>query len=567
MSLKSMWLYTLVLSLTVACGGNLELATSDHENSSVATQITLNGSSITVNGSGAEVDGSKVTVVAAGTYNISGSLDDGQIIVDTEEEEPVTLILNGVTISSSTSAPIYIEQAEETVILLEENTENTVSDGAAADEADAAIFSKSNLTFSGSGKLTVNGTVNDGISSNDGLTIQSGTITVNSVDDGIRGKDYLIVKDGHITVNSQGDGLKSDNEEDTAKGYITIENGIMTITAGGDAVSAQTSITVSGGELSLSSGGGSNNMIDETTSAKGIKADVSVTITRGTFIIDSADDAIHSNNSIVINGGTFTLGSGDDAVHAHSTLEVNGGDVTITQSYEGMESAVITINDGNMLINASDDGLNVAGGTDGSGTMRAGPGGRPGQGLGPGQDAFAVSGDYFLYINGGTIQINAAGDGIDVGGIIEMTGGLVLVNGPTENMNGALDYDGEFTITGGSLVAAGSAGMAQAPSESSSQYSLLLNFESVLPAGTLVHIQDSAGNNLLTFSPVKDFQSIAFSSPALVAGTYAVYYGGSSTGTVNGSLYQDGIYTPGTTYTSFTVSSVVTLIGNGMFRR
>lgn len=269
-------------------------------------------------------------------------------------------------------------------------------------------------------------------------------------------------------------------------------------------------------------------------------------------------------------------------MHADSTLEVNAGEINVTQSYEGIESAVITINGGNIRITASDDGLNAAGGNDGSGMMggagqgggpgqrvRPGQGGQPGQGFQPGQggqlgqDAFAVSGDYYLYINGGQIMINAAGDGIDVNGTIEMAGGVVLVNGPTENMNGALDCDGGFTLTGGYLVAVGSAGMAEAPGESSTQYSLLLNFDSTLPAGTLLHIQDSAGKNILTFSPTKAFQSIAFSSPELVAGaTYTVYYGGSSSGVADGGLYQGETYTPGTPYVDFTVSGVVTWIGS-----
>ena len=129
-------------------------------------------------------------------------------------------------------------------------------------------------------------------------------------------------------------------------------------------------------------------------------------------------------------------------MHADSTLTVNGGDIHITESYEGLESAVISINAGDIQIVASDDGINVAGGMDGSGMMRGmAPGGGQRPGGGPGQEVFAYSGDYFLYINGGYAVIEAAGDGIDVNGAIEMTAVVVLVNGPTEQMNGALDYD------------------------------------------------------------------------------------------------------------------------------
>jgi hypothetical protein len=576
---------SIVLSLITACGpasaSDQPVQISENQtdpadytwDSSETTYIALNGDSISVDGDGAVVDGSQVTIVAAGAYSISGYLVDGQIIVNTEDAGSVELILNGVDIRSSISAPIYVESAEEAIIVLEENTENYVSDGTSyvleeADEPNAAIFSKADLTIYGNGTLTVVGNYNDGIASKDGLTITSGTIVVSAVDDGIRGKDYLVVNDGRITVNAQGDGLKSDNEEDAAKGYIAVETGVINITAGGDAIQAQTTVTVKDGNITLVSGGGSNNWVDETASAKGIKATVNVTINGGTFTIDSADDAIHSNDSIVINGGAFTIASGDDGMHADSTLEVNGGDVNITQSYEGLESAVITINNGNIYITSSDDGLNVAGGNDGSGMM-AGPGegGNPGQGQrpgpggGPGQDAFAA-GDYYLYINGGYIVMNTGGDGLDSNGWLEMTNGVVIVNGPTNNGNGAIDVNGSFNITGGFLVAVGSSGMAEAPDESSAQYSLLLNFDSVLPAGTLVHIQSSDGSEVITFSAAKQFQSVVVSSSEFAAGaTYDVYYGGSANGAASDGLYQDGAYSGGTQYTSFTISSMVTRIG------
>ncbi|MEW5870143.1 MAG: carbohydrate-binding domain-containing protein [Chloroflexota bacterium] len=544
---------------------------------STEVAIRLNGDSISADGAGVRVNGGTATITAAGTYRLSGSLADGQIIVDIQDEALVRLIFDGVDLRSSTSAPVYIASAEETVIILADNTENYVSDGAAyifedseEDEPNAAIFSKGDLTIYGDGSLTVNGNYNDGIASIDGLIIASGTVTVNSVDDGIRGKDYLVVEDGNITVDAQGDGLKSDNEEDETKGFISIETGVFHITSGGDAIQAQTDVLVASGEFYLSSGGGSNNRIDESTSAKGIKAAVNVNIDGGNFTIDSADDAIHSNGSLVVNGGAFSLSTGDDGMHSDGTLEVNGGDFEITKSYEGIESAVITINAGNIHIVSSDDGLNVVGGNDGSGAPGMGPGGggrqRPGGGMpggGPGQDTFTYTGNYWLYIHGGYIVIEAAGDGLDINGAVEMTDGVLLVNGPIEQMNGPLDYDGTFNISGGFLAAVGSSGMAQSPGASSSQNSLLINFDSTQPAGSLVHIQNSAREDILTFAPTKQYQSVAFSSPELVMGeSYEVYLGGNATGTATDGWYRDGAYVPGSLYTSFTVSSVVTTIGN-----
>ncbi len=535
------------------------------DNSAVA--ITLSGDAIAADGAGVTVDGKVATITAAGTYTITGALSDGQIVVDTEDEAVVTLVLNGVDISNSTTAPIAILNAEDAVIVLADGTANNVTDAtsyvfpsAEEDEPNAAIFSNAGLTVSGNGSLTVTGNYNDAISSDDALTITGGAITVNAVDDGLRGKDTLLIQGGTINVAAGGDGLKSDNEDDATLGYVAIEGGVINVAAQGDAIAAQTDVLITGGEFNLSAGGGSGAQIATDASAKGIKGLVNVLIDNGTFVIDSADDAIHSNGNVTINGGTFTLNTGDDGMHADATLTINGGSITIPTSYEGLESAVITINAGDINLTSSDDGINVAGGVDGSGQM-AGPG-RGGRGQG-GQTGEAVTytGSYYLYINGGTILVNAQGDGLDANGAIEMTGGVVVVNGPTEQMNGALDYDATFNITGGTLIAVGSSGMAQAPTTSSTQASVLLNI-SGQSAGTLVNIQNAAGESVLTFAPAKAYSSILFSSPDLAQGTeYTLYVGGSATGTEVGGLYTDGTYSGGSEYGSFTQSSMVTMLG------
>lgn len=527
------------------------------------TRITLDGAAITVDGTGATAAGSTLTITAAGNYHISGALVDGQIVVDTDDEAIVRLILDGVNISSSTSAPIYIANAEEVLIVLADASQNVLADASSYvfptpedDEPNAALFSAADLTIYGSGALTVTGNYNDGIASKDGLVIASGTITVTAVDDGIRGKDYLVVESGTLNITAGGDGLKSDNDEDAGTGYIAVAAGVVNVTAGGDALTAENSVVISAGDFTLTSGGGSAAVIDADLSAKGIKAGVSARIDGGTFAINAADDALHSNADIIINAGTFTLATGDDGIHADATLTINDGSIAITRSYEGLESAVITLNGGNIAVVASDDGVNVAGGTDGSGMGGFGRGGR---------DQFAVTAtDYYLYINGGYLVVDAAGDGLDANGAIEMTGGTVIVNGPTESMNGALDYDAWFTMTGGWLVTAGSAGMAQAPGATSTQAALLLNLNAMQAAGTLVHLQASDGTGILTFAPSKSYQSITFSSPELTRGaSYEVYLGGAADGAAVDGVYTGGTYSGGTLYTSFTASDMITLIGGG----
>lgn len=562
------------------------------------TSIFLEGMAIRVDGPGVTVAGSTATISAAGTYRLTGTLADGQIVVDSDADGLVTLILDGVTINSSTSAPIFIRKADEAAVIVADGTHNSLTDAANYvyadpddDEPNAALFSDDALTIYGAGSLTVTGNFNDGIASKDTLTIRDATITVSAADDGIRGKDALSIDGAQISIDAQGDGLKADNDSDTTLGTITIAGGTFSITAGGDAIQAQTTLTISGGVFTITTAGGSRSSIDESLSAKGLKAASSIVIDGGTFALNTADDAVHANERIVINGGAFTIATGDDGIHADASVEINGGSIHITESYEGIESAVITINSGDIRINASDDGLNVAGGVDGSGFMGRMPGGmRGGQmpGVMPGAQApdgqmppagqipggqmpptgqmpggFAgASADYRLIINGGSIVINADGDGLDANGFIEMHGGSVLVTGPTVTMNSAIDYDGGFSITGGFLLAVGSVGMAQAPDTSSTQYSLAVGFDTALPAGTLVNIQNSAGQSLVTFAPDKPYQSLVFSAPQLAGGeTYTIYQGGTASGAVTDGLYTDGVYSGGSPYTSLTLSDIVTQAG------
>jgi hypothetical protein len=459
--------------------------------------------------------------------------------------------------SCSDNAPIYIENAEKVVIALVSGTKNTVSDGSSyssdEEDANAAIFSKDDLTIFGEGSLTVQGNYNDGIASKDGLVIASGTINVTAVDDGIRGKDYLYIKDGNITVEVEGDGLKSDNE-DSDKGYIMIDDGTIDITADGDGIQAETDLLIAYGNISVTVGGGSNQAIDEETSAKGIKSGIYTEINGGTLTINSADDAIHSNGSIVINAGTMELASGDDGVHADADLTINDGYIEVTESYEGIESDLgdLTVNGGIIYITAEDDGFNLSAG----GSNEGGPGG--------GMGSSDTDSEYCLYFNGGYIVVDADGDGLDSNGDMEISAGTILVNGPTNNGNGSIDHDGTCLANGGLLVAAGSSGMIESPSESSNQYSVVVTFSSTNEPGTLFHIETSDGEEIVTFSPSKTYQSVILTSELFEnGGSYVVYYGGSYSGNESDGLYSDGTYTAGTEFSTFTISSMVTTVGEG----
>lgn len=528
-------------------------------------EITLNGTSITENSDGVMFDDGKVTISTAGTYRITGTLTNGQIIVNTADEKIVRLILNGVNISCSSSAPVFVRNATKVMIVLADNTENLLTDGTSYvvnsdNEPNAVIFSNSFLSFYGNGSLTVNGNYADGITGKDGLVIKSGIINVNAADDGIRGKDYLIIKDGTITINSGGDGFKSDNDENTDYGYISIEKGIVNIVASGDGMEAQTNLTISDGSFAITTGGGAPATIGSTgntggsggggpgnsgggytgtVSVKALKAKVNLTIEKGTFIINSADDAIHSDNSVSINGGTISIASGDDAVHAETSITISDEILNISKCYEGLESASITVNSGSLSLVSTDDGFNAT----------------------KGQATEANDGSC-VYINGGNIVVNSSsGDGLDSNGSVVMTAGTVVVHGPKSAPEVGFDINGTFNISGGLLIGTGpnSGNMIEATSTSSAQYAVKATISLTLSASTLFHIQDANGNDIVTYKPVRALYYVVFSSPDLTSGsTYFIYTGGSSSGTYANGLYTGGTYSGGTFKKSVTVSGKVT---------
>lgn len=560
-------------------------------NQAGASLITLADGAVRFDGAGAVVEGNKVTVTAAGTYVVTGKATDAQVIVDLEEKGLVRLVLSGMDLTCTDSAPIYVKRADRTVIVLAAGTENFVTDGSSyvlddgeAGEPDAAIFSKDDLTINGNGSLVVRANYKNGILSKDQLKIVSGDITVEAVNDAVRGRDCVAVSNATLTLSAGADGIQSTNDEDAAKGFVDIQGGALHITAGADGIQAETTLRVADAEVVVTAGGGSTfapnqaaassfaaptaaEMNDAATSAifaasaasssaKGLKAAGSVFVEGGVIRIDSADDALHAHDAICVSAGDLELTSGDDGLHADATIEITGGSIDVTGSYEGIEAAVITIAGGDIHVTADDDGLNVAGGNDGS--AAAGP---------RGADAFMVNENNRLYIDGGYVAIEAGGDGVDCNGRVFMTGGTVIVHGPTEDMNGALDYLGDFAVSGGFLVAAGSAGMAEAPSDSSSVCSLMINFDQPQAAGTLICVQTEEGGQVLCFAPGKQYQSVVLCSADLVEGTtYKVYLGGSCEGEAVDGLYAAGVYTPGTEYAAVTLSGMVTVLGTAGLR-
>ena len=356
-------------------------------NESECTKIELTQTSANINGSGAAVENNKVTITEAGTYVLSGTLTDGCIDVNVSGKGTVRLILNGVNITSSTTAPFIVEDAKKVVVTLADGTTNTFTDSTrvAADDEDysAAVYSKADLTFNGNGTLNINAGYRNGIKSTDDLKIVSGTYNITSNEDGIVGKDLLAVRAGIFNITSGQDGMKSTYDKDDTKGNIIIDNGTFNITASTDGIQSEHILRINGGEFNIKTGNGyqastksSNsqpgNMGGNTTtttqtqdedSMKGLKAGAIIKVTGGTYIIDSQDDAVHTNGNMYIDNGKYTINTGNDAFHADTQLVINGGTIDIQNSYEGIESLEIIINGGDINVTASDDGINASGGS------------------------------------------------------------------------------------------------------------------------------------------------------------------------------------------------------------
>ncbi len=527
---------------------------------SKSVTIKLNGTTATANSNSVKISGSTVTITEEATYVISGTLSDGMIVVNAPETAKLQLVFNGINITKSTSAALYIIEADKVFVTLADGTENIIANGGtftAIDDnnIDGAVYSKQDLTFNGIGSLTVTSPAGHGIVCKDDLVFTGGTYTVNAASHGLDANDSVRIANASFEIDAGKDVIHCENTDDTSKGFIYIASGTINGEAEGDGIAASAYLQIEGGEIDLLIGGGAQNgdkassgnyggfmgggpggmrpggnqgsstTTEDTVSMKGLKAANSLLISGGTFKIDSADDSIHSNVSVIINGGTFTLASGDDAIHAEDTLTITSGKIDVSESYEGLEALHIKINGGDIKLVASDDGLNAAGGTDSSGTT----GGRDGmfgggKGGGMGGHGGMSSGNGSIVISGGNLYINSSGDGIDANGTLEITGGYTVVCGPTQGDTATLDYDRSATITGGTFIGTGASGMAQTFSDS--KQGVVAVSVGNKAAGTQIILKDKNGNTVLEHTPELNFAVVILSSPDMTKGeTYTITVG------------------------------------------
>ena len=517
---------------------------------------------------GVTQSGSVYTITKAGEYTVAGLLSEGQLIVDAGDEDEVTIVLNGTSVTCSTGSPIYVKNASEVKIKSEENSFNEVIDNRAEatedssdDTGNAAIYAACDLKLVGKGALVVTANYNNGIQSKDDLSIKNVIVKVTAVNNSVKGNDAVDIESGNIiAISAKGDGIKTSNSsisnKGNQKGIVTITGGNIDVYAACDGIAAAYGVDISGdGNLNIytdtyseyseevtssgsSSGtsaghdsfgnktGGdrpgmpgdfnkSGNSSGQSYSTKGIKAESEINISGFTINISSTDDGIHANSD------SGVLETGEDG---KGTIVINGGTITISSGDDGMHAdKQLDVNDGYINIVTSYEGLEAM-------TINLNGGKIYVYATDDGINACTDDGKTSPIVNvtAGYIDITTASgdtDGIDSNGNYVQTGGFVLVKGGSSsgNVSGSIDVDGTVTITGGTCVALG--GVCETPINSANAYVL----SSVSFSSGSYSLKNSSGKEVISFTVDGTFGNGWICSDTLVTGTsYTLYRGSDS---------------------------------------
>ena len=411
---------------------------------------------------GVSVENGTITITSGGTYRITGEYS-GQVKIEAAKTDTVRLVLDNAKITNSTGAAINVVSAAEAIIYTAAGTTNTVADEAnytatGDDDPDAAIYSTANLTLTGEGSLSVKGAYEEGIHTTGGLVIASGTLDVNAANTGIKGKDYVDITGGIVNVTAAQDGIKSTNTDDESMGFTRLSAGSVTISAGDDGLKAPHTLEISGGTLNIEK------------SNEGIEAQY-INILDGDVTVNSSDDGINASLK--------------DSSSDTSSDTTSGTATTGQQTQQ---------NQNGQVQQAPAGGGAAPGGSQGSTGQNQNMPQPPTDGAMPGGGGgtFEVV-DAAINISGGTVTVNAEGDGIDSNGTATFSGGTVTVNGPTAGGNNALDSNGDLLLNGGTVTTGSTADMFEAPSSASTSGYLKITDSSALTQGSTVQVTDSSG--------------------------------------------------------------------------
>lgn len=446
---------------------------------SEAVKITLNKTTATVSGSGAKADGSTITITEEGVYVVSGTLEDGQIIVDASDSDKVQIVLDGVNINCETNAAIYVREADKVFITLAENSSNTLGGGNEYTQiddntVDGVIFSKSDLVCNGTGSLTIEADYKHGIVSKDDLVITGGTYKIAAADNGITAKNQIKILNGSFDIDAANSAVKAKNTDDAELGNIYIAGGVFTVKAEQDGFHATGSIVVDDGTITVNSG-------DD-----GFHAELDTVIHGGTILVEKSNEGLEGKR-VVVNGGDITVNASDDGINAANSGDdganaINPG-ANAAGSGDDDSNAASSNDDSSAVVNSGDDG-SISGAADGKEPSQMPPDTENGSDMQPSQDfdpenapsdgnapqdfdpgnapsdgdvpqmmqggpGGGGNSELYIKIAGGTLTVSADGDGLDSNGGLLVTGGTTIVYGPTSDGDSALDYDGSalFTVT------------------------------------------------------------------------------------------------------------------------
>ena len=535
-----------------------------------AVYVTLSGDGITGETDGVAINGQTVTITAEGTYIFSGTLSEGQIVVDADNAK-VQIVFDNVDITCASSAAVYVKSAEKVFVTLAEGSQNTLrntDEYVAIDDnnIDAVIFAKSDLTLNGTGSLTIVSAEGYGIVSKDDLKITGGTYDITAAGHALSGKDSVRIADGTFILTAEKDGIHAENADDEEKGYIYIADGDFAITSDGDGMDASNIVQIEDGTFDITAGGGAANSQkthesdmpgggmsqnierpdgesmpqmgekpdEESMSQMGEKPDEESMPQMGekpdgenmpqdttTDESGTSTKGIKAGGGMYLNGGTYQIDSADDSIYSNANITIADGTYTLATGDDGVHADdALTVNGGTITVTESYEGLEGLTVTINDGTID----------ITASDDGINATGEK-MELNGGYIHILAGGDGVDSNGDLTINGGEIYIDGPSDNGNSAIDYGDRSSayVNGGMLVAIGSSGMAEGMSDSSKQEVLMVKLGEQMKAGDVV-LTDSEGNVIVSYTALKSYDCVIISTAEVESGaTYTLTTSGTTT--------------------------------------
>lgn len=540
---------------------------------SKAVYVTLSDDGITGKTAGVAINGQTVTITEEGTYVFSGTLSEGQIVVDADDAK-VQIVLDNVDITCASSAAVYVKSAEKVFVTLAEGSQNTLrntDEYVAIDDnnIDAVIFSKSDLTLNGTGSLTIVSAEGHGIVSKDDLKITGGTYDITAAGHALSGKDSVRIADGAFVLTAEKDGIHAENADDEEKGYIYIADGDFTITSDGDGMDASNIVQIEDGTFDITAGGGAANSlkthesdmpggpgggmpqngerpVGEDMPEMGEKPDGANMPEMGekpdgenmpqmgekpdgenmpqdttTDESGTSTKGIKADGDMYLNGGTYQIDSADDSIHSNANITIADGTYTLATGDDGVHADdALIVNGGTITVTESYEGLEGLTVTINDGTID----------ITARDDGINAAGEK-MELNGGYIHILAGGDGMDSNGDLTINGGEIYIDGPSDNGNSAIDYGDRSSayVNGGTLVTIGSSGMAEGMSDSSKQKVLMVKLGEQMEAGDVV-LTDSEGNVIVSYTALKSYDCVIISTAEVESGaTYTLTTSGTTT--------------------------------------